>query len=379
MYGCTPASEIYRQQQQLSAEKQNERKKEWIKTTNKANKAGWFRNLIFWVHSEPEMLNERLGKRVEEMVSQGLFAEIFELWEYFNSLNRRGTEVNLEKGVWQSIGFKEFLPWLQARKEFGIDEDMPSKANAGAGPGTGCAGGVGAQVEAEDVSEKLKKEGLEKMKVATVQYAKTQVKWIRIKLINALKEANEDGQEEKAQEASGSVLGESGYAGGGLTDAGEKTKGNTIDCDAISASSPDCNSTMKKSSTQPLHILYLLDSSDASQFSETVSYPAISIAKSFLCPPSTNTNNNNLPDPLSLSNLAASCLQPKRNYDLSKRQDLWVKRTCEFCGVTTIDEDGWKKHEGGARHRRKSRGRAKWEEGRQWKRRREQEVEQKKG
>ena len=373
LHGCTPASEVYRRQQQLSAKKQTEKKEEWT-ATNKGNKAGWFRNLVFWVHSEPEVLNDRLGKRVEAMVSQGLFGEIFELWEYYKSL---GAEVDLERGVWQSIGFKEFLPWLQARKKFGLDEDMPSKAGARAGTEPGA---VDVQEEEEGVGERLeclRKEGLEKMRVATIQYARTQVKWIRIKLMNAVKEANEDDQEEAEAEVSGFVWGESGIAGGELTGAKGKTKGNATDYDAVSAPAPapDLNSTttfQQKSCTQPSNILYLLDSSDASKFTETVSNPAISIAKSFLCPPSTTTNH--LPDPLSLSNLAASCLKPRRNYDLSKRPDLWVKRTCEICGVTTVDEDSWSKHEASARHRRMFRGRAKWEEGRRWKERKEQEV-----
>lgn len=127
--------------------------------------------------------------------------------------------------------------------------------------------------------------------------------------------------------------------------------------------------TEKSQPKQPSNILYLLDSSDIPLFTENVSNPAISIAKSFLSP--FTPDFHPLPDPLSLSDLAASCLKPKRDYDLSKRPDLWVKKTCEVCGVTTVDEESWKKHEGSGKHKRMVRGRGKWEEAQKWRERRE--------
>ncbi|RPB23761.1 tRNA isopentenyltransferase [Terfezia boudieri ATCC MYA-4762] len=348
LHGGTPASEIYRLQK--LSEKKEESRDESI------DKVARFRNLIFWVHADPEILNKRLGDRVDKMVSEGLFDEIEELWKWYLNLKEGEKEVDLERGVWQSIGFKEFLPWLQARQEAESGEFKDGGKVAGEGERVVVGG------EVRERLESLRKEGLERMKIGTVQYARTQVKWIRIKLMNAMRDANEG--EEEVVAVMEDREGEKGNRNG---------KEELQQCEASSKDTPTTDSarttTEKSQPKQPSNILYLLDSSDIPLFAENVSNPAISIAKSFFSP--FNPDFRPLPDPLSLSSLAASCLKPKRDYDLSKRPDLWVKRMCEVCGITTVDEESWKKHEGSGKHKRKVSGRGKWEEAQNWKKRRE--------
>lgn len=106
-----------------------------------------FDTLFFWLYSEPNQLNERLDTRVDKMLSIGGMDEINQLYSYFQEKNL-SIEKDCENGVWQVIGFKEFLPWL-------VDNE-----------------------------EKVSLEScIERMKIRTRQYAKRQVKWIKKMLI----------------------------------------------------------------------------------------------------------------------------------------------------------------------------------------------------
>lgn len=222
---------------------------------------GKFDSLLFWTHSEKTALNERLDKRVEKMIEGGLFSEIDELWELYKSLDGRkedGGKVDLEKGIWQSIGFKEFLPFLDSNPNLR--------------------------------TERLKAECIERMKVSTRQYAKTQEKWIRTKLMHVL---------------------------------------------------------------QPARIpLYLLDTTDPNLLQDRAVNPAINISKQFL----EGVDPLETVDPKSLSDLAASLLSPKTEQDFALHPELWVKRTCELCQTTTVDDKGWEKHVKSKRHRTKVAG-----------------------
>ncbi|CAH6718298.1 tRNA dimethylallyltransferase [[Candida] jaroonii] len=107
-----------------------------------------YRTLVFWVYSDNEILSDRLDKRVDLMIDNGAMTEINELYQFYTSQN----EVDLTKGVWQVIGFKEFLPYLHAAKENNkTDKEL----------------------------RKLLDEGIERMKIRTRQYAKYQVKFIK--------------------------------------------------------------------------------------------------------------------------------------------------------------------------------------------------------
>lgn len=122
-----------------------------------------FSTLLFWVHAEPETLKTRLDKRVDKMLEQGLLEEVETLDAFARGQEAEGKTRDESAGIWASIGYKEFREYNAACNN--------------------------SQIHQKELV-KLKAEALEKTKAATRQYAKRQVRWIRIKLINALAEAN---------------------------------------------------------------------------------------------------------------------------------------------------------------------------------------------
>lgn len=116
--------------------------------------------LLFWVHTEKMVLRDRLNRRVDKMLDAGLMDEITEMDAYMKSTLQAGETGDFTKGIWQSIGFKEFQPYLKA-----LDDGLE-----------------GPQLD------KLKLECVEKMKTATRGYAKYQVKWISKQMMPLLEE-----------------------------------------------------------------------------------------------------------------------------------------------------------------------------------------------
>ena len=101
--------------------------------------------LFLWLYSDPQPLDTRLDARVDQMLKLGAPEEIDEL--YADWLTR--DKPPCTGGVWQVIGFKEFLPWLQDGRR----------------------------------DDKLWQQGVDAMKLHTRQYARRQVKWIQKMLI----------------------------------------------------------------------------------------------------------------------------------------------------------------------------------------------------
>jgi tRNA dimethylallyltransferase len=111
--------------------------------------------LIFWVHANHEVLKSRLDTRVDKMVASGLIDEVFLLGAFLEKQTSAGVKVDRTSGIWVSIGFKEFEPYLAA-KSYCYDSKEALSAS------------------------------IERTKVATRHYAKRQIQWIRNKLIIAL-------------------------------------------------------------------------------------------------------------------------------------------------------------------------------------------------
>ncbi|KAF4998260.1 hypothetical protein FGRMN_3309 [Fusarium graminum] len=149
------ASEHYAEQQARKEAAQQE-----------ADKEPW-ENLLFWVYSEREVLRERLDKRVDKMQSIGLMDEIRELYDFKHKKEAEGEALDMSKGIWQSIGYRQFEPYLSA-----IDE----------------------QREAAEL-EKIKGIALEEMKSATRRYAVYQTRWIRLKQIPRLREVGQQAMD----------------------------------------------------------------------------------------------------------------------------------------------------------------------------------------
>ncbi|KAK6344217.1 hypothetical protein TWF696_007860 [Orbilia brochopaga] len=230
-----------------------------------------FSNLLFWVHASDDVLASRLKGRVDQMIGQGLFNEIDEMFRIYNE---KKDEIDPESGIWQSIGWKQFLPYLIAKDAFQkLPKDDP-KATKGA--------------EAE--LSRLRDEGIEKTNIATRQYSKSQLRWIRVKLLNRL------------------LVDKSSLPGGGM---------------------------------------YLLDTSDLTRWNEMVRDPAIRISKDFLNP---DVSNEALPNPTEITTLPADLLTPHKK-DHSTDRSLWVNHTCEHCHVTAVTKELWEKHINGRAHR----------------------------
>ena len=126
-----------------------------------------FPTLVFWVHASKDTLYPRLNGRVDKMLSKGLLEEVETLTSFRQDYEARtGTTVDQSRGIWVSIGYKEFLSYQD-----GLHNN---------------------KVGTSDL-EKLKVSAIERTQAATRQYANRQIKWIRIKLLNALASAGQQG------------------------------------------------------------------------------------------------------------------------------------------------------------------------------------------
>lgn len=140
----------------------------------------------------------------------------------------------------------------------------------------------------ENLNEKEKEKALalsiEQTKAATRQYAKRQVKWIRTKLITALNNADS------------------------------------------------------------LRSLYVVDSSDVSNFQEQAADLAVQVCRPFL-------EGAELPKADTICPLAETLLLPTREFESHTRPDKWVRKTCETCGTVAISEEQWGIHLKSRAHR----------------------------
>jgi tRNA dimethylallyltransferase len=133
-----------------------------------------FPTLLFWIHAETETLRTRLDNRVDKMLNRGLLDEVRQLHQYATEQCESGQPVDESRGIWVSIGFKEFKAYITALQ-------------------TGTANETDLQV--------LKDEAIERTKIATRQYAKRQTRWIRLKLLHALQSQSSTSWEDPSETA----------------------------------------------------------------------------------------------------------------------------------------------------------------------------------
>jgi len=224
-----------------------------------------FQTLILWIHASPDILKARLDTRVDDMLRNGLLSEVNSMEQFYCQQVMNGQPIDKTRGIWVSIGYKEFEAYNKAFLS-GSTEDR--------------------------ILDVMKQEAIEQTKAATRQYAKRQVRWIRIKLMHAVKDA-------------------------GMTEN-----------------------------------MFLLDGSSLTRWSEEVEQPAISLSRIFL-------EGGDLPNPKTLSEAAQEILTPKRDFDMSNRRDLWIKKTCDICVTTVVSEDDWMRHVKSRRHKRVAKSKSK--------------------
>ncbi|KAI9175831.1 tRNA dimethylallyltransferase, mitochondrial [Blastocladiella emersonii ATCC 22665] len=146
--------------------------------------------LAVWVHSDSETLDARLDARVDGMVRRGLFAEVRHLRAVAHRLALSAEDT--ARGVYVAIGVKELAAYMDAvdaaAKEAGVD---PASVPATAEPMDAVDAAIRATVDpAQDPAwparladlDRLRDEGLHAVKLATRQYARRQVTWIRRRL-----------------------------------------------------------------------------------------------------------------------------------------------------------------------------------------------------
>lgn len=124
--------------------------------------------IIFWLCCEQETLNQRLDSRVDDMVKQGLITEIRQFHEQF--VRPYGEEVDYTKGILQTIGFKEFLPYLTT---YGHEEDAILEDYF-----------RGTVVEPPTSLATLNA-CLDELKLVTRRYSKKQIKWVKNRFLKA--------------------------------------------------------------------------------------------------------------------------------------------------------------------------------------------------
>lgn len=124
-----------------------------------------FPTLLLWVHASKDILYPRLDARIVKMLDRGLLGEVENLTNFRTNYEVQTSKaVDQTRGIWVSIGYKEFLDYQNALSKGNVSE--------------------------EDL-EKLRVAAIEKTQAATRQYANRQLRWIRIKLLNALFDAGQ--------------------------------------------------------------------------------------------------------------------------------------------------------------------------------------------
>lgn len=64
-------------------------------------------NLVIWLFCNHETLNKRLSKRVDSMIQAGM------LEENLSFITKNFNKCDHDRGVWQAIGLKEFVPLFE--------------------------------------------------------------------------------------------------------------------------------------------------------------------------------------------------------------------------------------------------------------------------
>ncbi|XP_023715281.1 tRNA dimethylallyltransferase isoform X2 [Cryptotermes secundus] len=106
---------------------------------------------ILWLQCEQEVLDKRLDLRVDAMLEQGLLRELLDFHRLYNEQRiATSTEPDYSKGIFQSIGFKEFHEYLVLS-----EEDRSSEKGS-----------------------KLLHSGVDELKRVTRRYARRQLRWI---------------------------------------------------------------------------------------------------------------------------------------------------------------------------------------------------------
>ncbi|TLD31452.1 hypothetical protein PspLS_02506 [Pyricularia sp. CBS 133598] len=156
------ASDIYAEQRETKAKMQQLRPSDGDDPARQGHAP-----IFFWVHSERGVLNDRLERRVDKMLDNGLIEETRQMYAYLRRATLDGITIDRTTGIWQSIGFSEIEPYLDALHRQSEGESFD-----------------------EQELQALKLAGVDLIKQATRRYAKGQIRWITHKTLPLIQDAN---------------------------------------------------------------------------------------------------------------------------------------------------------------------------------------------
>lgn len=140
---------------------------EMLQDINKSNQEGkaslggplrFPNTCVIWLDCDNSTLERILDERVDQMLTRGLLAELEHFHEYYNKQRcKEGERADYEKGVFQTIGFKEFHNYLVLDPE----------------------------IKGTDEGNKILTKCISDMKVSTKRYAKKQLSWIRKRFLRS--------------------------------------------------------------------------------------------------------------------------------------------------------------------------------------------------
>lgn len=131
---------------------------------------------VIWLRAETDVLKARLDQRVDKMMRAGLAKEIADLQSDMlcknQDTNGNAAPFDPSRGVFQSIGFKEFDRYLTLLR-------TPASSNTD----TGGIHGAGSSSHSEAALEDALTLGVEQLKLSTRRYARRQLSWIRNRIV----------------------------------------------------------------------------------------------------------------------------------------------------------------------------------------------------
>jgi len=148
----------------LQVIQENGRKRNYTDVVNEANRTddseaprlgGSLRypaTCVIWLACDNEILDKKIDERVDLMLERGLLEEMEEFHRSYNEKRLENSKLpEYDKGIFQTIGFKEFHRYLM------LDDASRNSEEA----------------------KKILKQSIELMKFSTRRYARRQLKWIR--------------------------------------------------------------------------------------------------------------------------------------------------------------------------------------------------------
>jgi tRNA delta(2)-isopentenylpyrophosphate transferase len=129
--------------------------------------------IVFWIKDKyKKNLMKRIEKRINEMIDINGIKEIVQIYEYLESKG----ELNFTKGALQSIGYKEFHDFYKKCKEFASEKGLSKATEL-----------IELYHSKDDLENPLKdclEECAKLLNVATQQYSKRQIRWIKNRLFD---------------------------------------------------------------------------------------------------------------------------------------------------------------------------------------------------